>query len=84
LEGNVLQDLTPGSKKGLQKIFWNLSRQAQQGQAPGAAAGGGAGGGRFGAARNQADPGVYKVTLSVDGKEIGTKRLTVLPDPMFK
>jgi len=84
LEGNVLQDLTPGSKKGLQKIFWNLSRQAQPGQAPGAAAGGGVGGGRFGAARNQADPGVYKVTLTVDGKEIATKKLTILPDPMFK
>ena len=34
LEGNVLQDLSPTGKKGLQKIFWNLNRQAPQGQPP--------------------------------------------------
>ena len=28
--------------------------------------------------------GVYKVTLTVDGKEIATKKMTILPDPMFK
>ncbi|MGE5357803.1 MAG: WD40/YVTN/BNR-like repeat-containing protein, partial [Bacteroidales bacterium] len=33
---------------------------------------------------NQVDPGVYKVTLSVDGKEIATKKMTVAPDPLFR
>ncbi|MDO8836755.1 MAG: hypothetical protein Q7V01_14235, partial [Vicinamibacterales bacterium] len=81
LEGAVLQDYSPSAKKGLQKLFWNLSRQAAPGAAAGAPAGGGRGG--FGA-RNLMDPGVYKITLTVDGKEIATKKLTVLPDPMFK
>jgi hypothetical protein len=44
----------------------------------------GGGGGRGGRGGNQAEPGVYKVTLTVDGKEIATKRMTVLPDPAFK
>jgi hypothetical protein len=84
LEGTVVQDLTPSGKKGLQKIFWNLNRQAPQNQPPvTVGAGGGGGRGGFGA-RLQVDAGVYKVTLSVDGKEIATKRLTVLPDPQFK
>jgi hypothetical protein len=30
------------------------------------------------------DNGAYKVTLSVDGKDIATKKVTVNPDPMFK
>ncbi len=33
---------------------------------------------------NFVEPGVYKVTLTVDGKEVTTKTLTVVPDPMFK
>ena len=46
-------------------------------QPPQAPAGGRGGG------RNLVDAGVYKVTLTVDGKEVATKRLTVSPDPMF-
>jgi len=38
------------------------------------------GGGRAG----QVDPGVYKVTLTVDGEEVATKRRTVSLDPLFK
>jgi hypothetical protein len=30
------------------------------------------------------DAGVYKVTFTVDGKEIATKKMTVAPDPLFK
>jgi photosystem II stability/assembly factor-like uncharacterized protein len=109
LEGNLIQELAPSSKKGLQKVFWGLNRQAaggqgggqRGGQRAGAAAAGAPGapevpvvnnpdqppqmptGGR-GGARNLVDPGVYKVTLTVDGKEVATKRLTVSVDPMFK
>ena len=72
------------TKKGLQKVFWNLGRQAAagaggRGGAPAAAMGGGRGG-----RGNQVDAGVYKVTLTVDGKEVATKRMTVVPDPLFK
>ena len=42
-----------------------------------------AGGGRGGRG-NLVDPGVYKVTLTVDGKDITTKKMTVQPDPLFK
>jgi photosystem II stability/assembly factor-like uncharacterized protein len=42
-----------------------------------------AGGGRGGRA-NLVDAGVYKVTLTVDGKEIATKKMTIVPDPLFK
>jgi hypothetical protein len=38
---------------------------------------------RFGRAA-LVDPGVYKVTLTVDGKEVETKKMTVSPDPAFK
>jgi hypothetical protein len=116
LEGNSVQEFSPTAKKGLQRAFWNLNRQAPPGAAPvdaeagrgrGAAAGGAgaagaggagaagapnpdqppqaaAGGGRGGRGGNLVEPGVYKVTLSVDGKEVETKRLTVSPDPLFK
>ena len=111
LEGATLQDVTTSAKKGLQKYFWNLTRQATGGGragGPGGRAGagepggapaaappnpdqppqlaapaGGAAGGRGGRA-GQVDPGVYKVTLTVDGKEVATKRMTVGPDPLFK
>jgi hypothetical protein len=43
-----------------------------------------AGGGRGARGGFQVDPGVFKVTLTVDGKEVETKRLTVNPDPLFR
>ncbi len=79
LEGTTIQDLTGSSKKGLQKVVWGLTRggtPADQSPPMGP-------GGRFGA-RNLVDPGTYKVTLTVDGKDVATKRLTVSPDPLFK
>ncbi len=81
LEGNQLLEVTPPAKKGLQKVFWNLNRQAPPGAAP---VGPGGRGGRGGRGGNQVDPGVFKVTLSVDGKEVETKRLTISPDPLFR
>jgi hypothetical protein len=30
------------------------------------------------------EPGAYKVTLTVDGKEVATKRMVISADPMFK
>jgi len=113
LEGTVVNEFTPTAKKGLQKAFWNLNRQAPPGAAPvgvgrgGRGSGVGApdaagapagapnpdqppqaapagGGGRGGRGGLQVDPGVFKVTLTVDGKEVETKKLTIRPDPLFR
>jgi photosystem II stability/assembly factor-like uncharacterized protein len=77
LEGTTVQELTPKGTKGLQKAFWNLQRPPPPGQAQAPTAG------RRGAPA-LVDPGVYKVTLTVDGKEVATRKLTLSPDPMFR
>ena len=82
LEGNQIAELSqssaealrPSVKKGLQTVFWALNRVAA-----GAPAAGGRGGGGM-----MVDAGVYKVTFTVDGKEVATKKMTVSPDPLFK
>ena len=88
LEGTVLADITASGSKGLQKIFWGLNRIAAGGAGAGGRGGFGGGGGRGGGGRggrgNQVDNGVYNVTLTVDGKDIATKKMTISPDPMFK
>jgi len=83
LEGNLIQETSGGAKKGLQKVFWGLGRRVEPGQQPAGMMGPGGGGGR-GGRPPQADPGVYKVTLTVDGKDFETKKVTVSPDPLFK
>ena len=44
LEGTTVNEFTPTAKKGLQKAFWNLNRQAPPGAAPVGAGRGGRGG----------------------------------------
>jgi photosystem II stability/assembly factor-like uncharacterized protein len=88
LEGNTIAELTPGNKKGLQKVFWGLNRVTAGQGGPGGGRGGGggaafAGGGRGGFG-GMVDNGVYKVTLNVDGKDIETKKMSIVPDPLFK
>jgi hypothetical protein len=80
LEGNLIQEVTGTAKKGFQKAVWTLSRRADPNapQPTGMGGRGGRGGGM------QADLGAYKVTLNVDGKDGVTKKVTLLPDPMFK
>jgi photosystem II stability/assembly factor-like uncharacterized protein len=78
LEGTVLQELVAPGRKGLQKTSWNLTKRVE-----GAQTAGRAGGRRF-RGLNMVDPGLYKVTLNVDGKDVETKTLTVSPDPLFK
>ncbi len=80
LEGTTLQEVTPTRTKGLQKFFWNLNRHAPQRGGPDV----GGGGGRGDSGGVQVDPGVYKVTLMVNGKDVATKKMTLLPDPLFK
>ncbi len=78
LEGNLVQELKGKTDKGLQKVFWDLSKISAEG--------GGRGGGRrrFGFGGSRVEPGVYKVVLLVDDKETVTKKMTVAPDPLFK
>jgi hypothetical protein len=82
LEGNLINEVTGSGKKGLQKVFWGLTRRVDHAQQqPGMM---GPGGGQRGGRAPQVDAGVYKVTLTVDGKDFETKKVTVSPDPLFK
>ena len=81
LEGNAVFDLNGSGKKGLQKLFWALTKRTEPSQQPPEFGPGGFGRGGRGA---QVDNGVYKITLNVDGKDVATKKVTVSPDPMFK
>ena len=80
LEGNLVQELGGNAKKGLQKASWNLTKRVDPAQQPAAGMRPGGRGGRA----NQADYGTYKVTLTVDGKDIATKTVKLSPDPLFK
>ena len=89
LEGTQIAEFTPSAKKGLQTVFWGLNRVAAGGPAAGGrggagGGGGGGGGGGRGGGGMMVDAGVYKVTFTVDGKEVATKKMTVSPDPLFK
>ncbi|MCX6577611.1 MAG: hypothetical protein NTV82_14625 [Candidatus Aminicenantes bacterium] len=83
LEGNLINEVTGSGKKGLQKVFWGLTRRVDPAQQQPGIMGPG-GGGRGGRGGAQVDAGVYKVTLTVDGKDFETKKVTVSPDPLFK
>jgi len=85
LSQSSAEALRPSVKKGLQTVFWGLNRIAAGAPAAGGGrGGGGGGGGRGGFGGNTVEPGVYKVTLTVDGKDVATKKMTVSPDPLFK
>jgi photosystem II stability/assembly factor-like uncharacterized protein len=93
LEGNSIAELSqssaealrPSVKKGLQKVFWGLNRVAAGAPAGGAQrGGGGGGGGGRGGGGATVEPNAYKVTLTVDGKDVATKRIVISPDPMFR
>jgi hypothetical protein len=83
IDGNVMQALTGPTKPGLQKVFWGLTREMPQAAAGGGRGGAGGAGARFGRA-SMLDPGIYRVTLSVDDKEVATHKLAIQPDPLFK
>jgi photosystem II stability/assembly factor-like uncharacterized protein len=73
LEGSVVQELNGMTGKGLQRVFWNLRRRSGQRQGQQARM-------RF---SRTVDPGEFNVTLVVDGKDVVTKKLTVVQDPML-
>ncbi|RPJ83242.1 MAG: hypothetical protein EHM13_07940, partial [Acidobacteria bacterium] len=70
LEGTTIQELTPLTKKGVQKAFWNLRRATAGGQP----AFGGGGGRMSGGTAGMVDPGVYKVTLFVVNDAVTTEK----------
>ena len=74
--GRAIRTLDGTRRAGINRVMWNLTAQATQGQGAGGFAGGGVGGRGGGAA---VAPGTYIVTLDVAGKKL-TKPLTVLED----
>jgi hypothetical protein len=73
LEGNEIQKLTGMTRKGLQKNFWNLRKRPQPTEGQQFRR-------RF---ASTVEPGEFNVTLVVDGKEVATKKLRVLQDPLL-
>ncbi|HEX6322407.1 MAG TPA: hypothetical protein VFZ36_01675, partial [Vicinamibacterales bacterium] len=79
VSGEVFRTMILRGQRGLNRVQWNLAGDPpdqQQGQQQG---GGRGGRGGFGGGP-QAEPGVYRVTLSVGGKDVGTQTLRVLED----
>ncbi len=74
LGGEVIQELNGMTGKGIQKVFWNLRKRAEQRE-----------GQQFRMrSASTVDPGEFNVTLVVDGKEVATKKLTVVQDPILE
>ncbi len=82
LSQSSAEALRPNTRNGLHRVFWGLNRIGAAGG--GGGRGGGGGGGGRGGGGNVVEPGIYKVTLTVDGKDVATKSIRVSPDPMFK
>ena len=74
--GRAIRTLDGTRRAGINRVMWNLTAQAAQGQGGGGFGGGGFGGRGGGAA---VAAGTYIVTLDVAGKKL-TKPLTVLED----
>jgi hypothetical protein len=73
LEGNEIQDFNGMTGKGIQRVFWDLRKKAEQQE-----------GQRFRMRfAPTVDPGEFTVTLVVDGKEVVTKKLLVIQDPIL-
>ncbi|MEX2271642.1 MAG: hypothetical protein WD690_09235 [Vicinamibacterales bacterium] len=80
--GRPFRNITMKGEKGLNRVQWNLAGDPPA-QEPGAQQGGGRGG-RGGGGGPQARVGVYRVTLSVGGKDAGSQTLRVLEDEWLK
>ncbi len=76
LEGNLFQEVRIGTDPGLHKAVWNLQRRQEQTGGPGQFRGMGG--------RSLADAGFYNITLVVDDKDVVTKKLEVVEDPILK
>ncbi|MCJ7587221.1 MAG: hypothetical protein MUQ00_04880 [Candidatus Aminicenantes bacterium] len=77
LEGNLIQEVKGKTEKGLQKVVWNLSKKVDQDKLEGLSW-------EERGKLTRLDPGTYLVTLTVDGKDAGVKKVRVLADPAAK
>jgi len=79
--GTVVRACAGTGNAGLNRFQWPLTGGGAEG-APQPCAGGGAGGGRGGGGGGGGaiTPGVYSVTLTVGGRDVGTERFSVLED----
>ena len=72
--GELFRDLEPVGNSGINRVRWNLRGNRREGPPEGG------GGFRFGRGQGpMAEPGLYRVTLTVDGREFETT-VTVLED----
>lgn len=74
LEGTVMQETKLGTDAGLKSATWNLRQRSE----PGAG-----GQQQFRRGMSTVDAGTYKVTLTVNGKEVATKKFNVIDDPIL-
>jgi len=75
LDGEPINELNGSVAKGIQKVSWNLTKRIPPEKLEGLD--------REARQRLQRlDPGTFNITLSVDGKEVATKKLVVKPDPL--
>lgn len=74
LEGKTINEIKGKKKAGIRKVFWNYSKKSPAGS--GMSRFRRRGGGTV-------SHGVYNVILMINGKEAGTKKLTIIPDPKF-
>jgi hypothetical protein len=80
ITGNDLRDARGA---GVNRVYWDLRHQPLAPLAGQQGGGGGGGGGGFGGGGNNGPnvmPGDYRVTLVVDGKDVGTKTIRVTGD----
>ncbi|MGC8892582.1 MAG: VPS10 domain-containing protein [Candidatus Saccharicenans sp.] len=77
INNKVVQELSGPVSGGLQKVLWGLNRKVAPDEMR-----------QMSFERrmrgNRVEPGLYRITLSVNDKEIMTKDINVLPDPLYK
>ncbi|HUF23732.1 MAG TPA: hypothetical protein VMN81_06355, partial [Vicinamibacterales bacterium] len=86
VSGEVFRTMIVRGQRGLNRVQWNLVSDPPPQQQGGGQQGGGqqAGGRGGGGGGRQAEPGVYKVTLSVGNKDMGSQILRVVEDVWLK
>ncbi|MCX7974875.1 MAG: hypothetical protein N3B16_10315 [Candidatus Aminicenantes bacterium] len=76
IDGKIIQELNGSPDQGIQKVFWNLSIRAAQPVPERGTYTGPAGRG------TTAEPGIYFISLIVNGQQVETKKLIISPDPL--
>jgi len=74
-DGGLVQEIKGKTDKGLQKVFWNLSKKIEPERLENLSR-------EERAKLTRLDPGTFSVTFSVDGKDVVTKKAVIKPDPV--